>query len=340
MTRAPTVECLLCPRHCLLANYQRGDCRVRINVEGKLITLVYGKACTTHVDPIEKKPLFHFFPGTPIFSLATAGCNLHCKNCQNWEISQANPEDTNNRDLAPAAVVAAAQSAGCRAIAYTYSEPNIFFEYVLDTAALARERALKNVTVTAAYIEPEPLRELCRVTDAANADLKAFDDNFYREICGGRLAPVLKALEVYKNGGVWTEVTNLVIPDLNDADATITAMCRWMVANLGADTPLHFSRFFPMYKLLNLPPTPEATLTRAREIALAAGLKYVYVGNVAGHPGNHTYCPQCGLVLVERLGYAITAYRLDGNKCSRCGAEIAGVWAKSPAPPDTERFVF
>ena len=330
MTTA-AVECELCPRRCVLDNYQRGDCRVRVNVEGRLYTLVFGKACSAHVDPIEKKPLFHFLPASRVYSIATAGCNLHCKFCQNWEISQTEPEDADNRDLEPERVIANATRGGCRSIAYTYSEPNIFYEYVLATSALARARGIKNVTVTAAYVNEAPLRELCRVTDASNADLKAYDDAFYRKICGGRLAPVLKALVLYKEAGVWLEVTNLIVPTLNDTDAGLTALCRWHRANLGAETPLHFSRFFPMYKMLNLPPTPEETLTRAWHIARAEGLKYAYVGNVADHPGNHTYCPGCGLTLVERQGYALLAYRLVGDECPRCHARIAGVWE----PPRT-----
>ncbi len=331
------VECILCPRRCVLANYQRGDCLVRVNVDGKLYTLVYGKACTAHVDPVEKKPLFHFLPGTAIYSIATAGCNLHCKFCQNWEISQTAPEDTHNADLEPGRVVAEAQRAGCRSLAYTYSEPNIFFEYVVAASRLGRRAGLKNVTVTAGYIEPDPLKELCAVTDATNVDLKAYSDHFYREVCGGRLAPVLKALKIYKDEGVWLEVTNLIVPDLNDAPAGIRDLSRWHVDNLGPDVPLHFSRFYPMYKLTNLPPTPEATLTQARQIALEEGLNYVYVGNVPGHPGNNTYCPKCGFTLVERRGYEILAYRLTGNKCPKCGEAIPGLWE---TPPGNLRFVF
>jgi len=328
---APAVECLLCPRQCLLANYQRGDCRVRVNVQGKLYTLVFGKACAAHVDPIEKKPLFHFLPGTAIYSIATAGCNLHCKYCQNWEISQTDPEDANNADLAPASVVAEARAAGCVSLAYTYSEPNIFYEYVLAASALGRRAGLKNVLVTAGYINEQPLREMCRITDAANVDLKGITDDFYREICGARLAPVLKALIIYKEEGVWLEVTNLIVPDLNDAPSSLRALARWHRDHLGADTPLHFSRFFPMYKLANLPPTPEATLTMARNVALEEGLNYVYVGNIPGHPGNNTYCPRCRTAVVERRGYEILAYRLDGDKCMKCGETIAGVWAPPPA---------
>ena len=334
---APAVECELCPRRCVLANYQRGDCRVRVNVDGTLYTLVYGKPCATHVDPIEKKPLFHFLPGTPIYSIATAGCNLHCKYCQNWEISQTDPEDARNVDLEPTRVVAEAERTGCISVAYTYSEPMIFYEYVIDAARRGRERGLKNVLVTAAYIEPAPLRELCKVSDAANVDLKSLSDEFYREICGGRLEPVLRSLTIFREEGVWLEVTNLIVPELNDAPSSITKLVRWVRDNLGAETPLHFSRFYPMYKLANLPPTPVATLTMARNIALEEGMKYPYVGNVPGHPGNNTYCPGCGQAVVERHGYAILTYRLDGNKCNKCGATVAGRWAP---PPGDVRWVF
>ena len=327
---APAVECELCPRRCVLANYQRGDCRVRINVDGTLYTLVYGKPCATHVDPIEKKPLFHFLPGTAIYSIATAGCNLHCKYCQNWEISQTDPEDARNVDLEPARVVAEAERTGCISVAYTYSEPMVFYEYTLEASRLGRRRGLKNVLVTAAYIEPAPLRELCKVSDAANVDLKSLSDDYYRDVCGGRLAPVLKALTIFREEGTWLEVTNLVVPGLNDAPSGITKLVRWVRDNLGAETPLHFSRFYPMYKLANLPPTPVATLTMARNVALEEGLKYPYVGNVPGHPGNNTYCPGCGQAVVERQGYQILAYRLDGDKCNRCGATVAGRWAPPP----------
>jgi pyruvate formate lyase activating enzyme len=334
---APAVECELCPRRCILANYQRGDCRVRVNVDGTLYTLVYGKPCATHVDPIEKKPLFHFLPGTAIYSIATAGCNLHCKYCQNWEISQTDPEDARNADLEPARVVAEAQRTGCISLAYTYSEPIIFYEYTLDASRLGRERGLKNVLVTAGYIEPAPQRELCKVADAANVDLKSLSDEFYREICGGRLEPVLKALTIFREEGLWLEVTNLIVPELNDAPSSITKLVRWVRDNLGADTPVHFSRFHPTYKLANLPPTPVATLTMARNIALEEGMKYPYVGNVAGHPGNNTYCPGCGQAVVERHGWYILAYRLDGNKCNKCGTTVPGLWAP---PPGDVRWVF
>jgi len=323
---AGSVECTLCPRRCVLANYQRGDCRVRVNVEGRLKTLVFGKACTSHVDPVEKKPLYHFLSGTAIYSLATAGCNLHCKYCQNWEISQVDPEDTRNADLPPEMITAEALAAGCRSVAYTYSEPTIFIEYVLASARHARQHGLRTVLVTAGYINDEPLREVCRWTDAANVDLKALSDSFYRNVCGGRLAPVLRALTTYKEMGVWLEVTNLIVPGLNDTEADVTRLVRWHHNNLGVDTPLHFSRFFPMYKLANLPPTPEATLVMARDLARAEGLRYVYVGNLPEGGANGTYCPRCNAALVERKGFDVVAYRLEDGKCPACGMPIPGIW--------------
>ena len=320
------IKCLLCPRECLLAEGQRGDCRVRIHLDGKLQTLVYGNPCAVHIDPIEKKPLFHFLPGSRSYSVATAGCNLHCKYCQNWEISQRRPEETYNIDLPPEKLVAEAQGAGCHSVAYTYSEPVIFYEYVMDTAPLARERGIKNVLVTAGYINALPQRELCRVVDGANVDLKGFSEDFYRDVCSGRLRPVLDALVVYREEGVWLEVTNLVLPTLNDDVAGVGQMCRWMVSNLGSDVPLHFSRFYPRYKLKNLPPTPVETLDRVREVALEAGLKYVYIGNVPGHPGNNTYCPHDGRLLVERKGYSLLQYHIIDGRCQFCGERIPGVW--------------
>jgi len=320
------VQCVLCPRECKLAEGQRGDCLVRIHLDGKLQTLIYGKPCARHIDPIEKKPLFHFLPGSLAYSIATAGCNLHCKYCQNWEISQRAPEETANIDLPPRKMVAEAVGAQCWSIAYTYSEPIVFYEYVMDTAALARERDIKNVLVTAGYINPLPQKELCQVIDAANVDLKGFTEAFYREVCSGSLKPVLDALVLFKEEGVWLEVTNLVLPTLNDDVVHIREMCRWMSRNLGDDVPLHFSRFHPRYRLKNLPPTPREILDRARETALEVGLKYVYVGNVPGHPGNSTYCPHDGKVLIQRKGYSLLQHHIIDGKCEFCGEPIPGVW--------------
>jgi pyruvate formate lyase activating enzyme len=325
---AAVVECTLCPTRCVLENYQRGDCRVRINVEGRLKTLVYGKPCTVHIDPMEKKPLFHFLPDTSIYSVATAGCNLHCKYCQNWGISQTPPEDTRNFDLDPGQTVAGALAAGCKSIAYTYSEPIVFFEYTVDTCRLAHEEGLRNVLVTAGYIEEKPLRELCEVADAANVDFKAITDDFYREVCGGRIKPVQRTLKIMQDTGVWLEVTNLVVPTLNDSPEMVKGLVDWVLDNLGPDVPLHFSRFTPMYRLKNLPPTSVETLTAARETALDAGIRFPYVGNVSGHEGNNTYCPRCGRLLVERLGLRVTGYDIVDGKCASCGEPIPGVWER------------
>jgi len=320
------VKCELCPRECVLGQNQRGGCRSRINYKGELVTLVYGKPCAVHKDPIEKKPLFHFLPGSYAFSIATAGCNLHCKFCQNWEISQVNPEDTNNNDLPPERVVELAVSSGCRTIAYTYSEPVIYYEYTYDTSALARRKGIKNVLVTAGFINEKPLRKLCRVIDGANIDIKAFSEDFYREICSGSLEPVLKACKISVEMGVMVEITNLVVPTLNDRPEMIKQLCGWIIQNLGPDTPLHFSRYFPLYQLRSLPPTPAETLSMAREIALAEGLDYVYIGNVEVPEADNTYCPSCKKLLVRRQGYFVSEVNIAAGKCGYCQAKIKGVW--------------
>lgn len=321
-----SVECTLCPKSCLLAEGQRGDCRVRYNDGGNLYSLVYGKVCSVHVDPVEKKPMYHFLPGSRAFSVATAGCNLHCLFCQNWEISQADPEELNNTDLPPGKTVALAARSQSASIAYTYSEPVVFYEYVEDTAALARERGIRNITVTAGFISETPLRRLCRVIDGANVDLKGFTEKYYREVCFGNLRTVLDTLVIMREEGVILEVTNLIIPTLNDNMATIREMCRWMVSELGEEVPIHFSRFTPMYRLKDLPPTPVQTLRRARETALDAGLKYVYTGNVPGDPGEDTFCPSCGKMVIDRHGYRILKYDVVDGKCGQCGHALYGLF--------------
>jgi pyruvate formate lyase activating enzyme len=321
------VECLLCPKRCQLVEGERGDCKVRLNLEGRLKTLVYGKVCAAHIDPIEKKPLFHVLPGSGSFSVATAGCNLHCKFCQNWEISQREPEETNNFDMSPQRTVQLAGNYGCRTIAYTYSEPIVFYEYMLDTARLARQSAIRNVWVTAAFIEKKPLEELCQYIDAANIDIKSIKDQYYSEICFGRVKPVLDAITTAARMGVFIELTNLVIPTLNDSEEEIAELSRWIVSNVGAEVPLHFSRFHPTYQMTNLPPTPVETLMRARRTAQAEGLEYVYVGNVPGTEADHTYCPKCRTMVIEREGYRVVRNLVgeDGN-CDVCGHRIPGIW--------------
>jgi len=323
---AGTVTCELCPKECRLAAFERGDCGVRYNAGGELHTLVYGKACSLHIDPMEKKPMFHFLPGTPIFSVATAGCNLHCKFCQNWQISQKKPEEIDNADAPPQFIVDNAISNGCRSIAYTYTDPTVFYEYTYDTARLASEAGLRNVLVTAGYINEKPLRELCRFIDGANVDLKAFDDRFYREVCDGSLAPVLHALEVMNEEKIFIEITNLIVPGLNDDMVKISQMCRWIVEKLGDETPLHFSRFSPQYQLLNLPPTPGDTLERAAHLAKEAGLKHVYVGNMRLPEFENTYCPGCGTLLIERAIFRIQANNIKDGLCPQCGRKQHGVW--------------
>jgi len=319
------VRCTLCPHQCVLGENDRGFCRTRVVKEGRLHTLVYGNPCSVHLDPMEKKPLYHFLPGRPILSLATAGCNLRCLNCQNWEISQARPEETRNYDLPPARLVKHATERRIPAIAYTYSEPIIYYEYTRDAAALAREKGIRNVLVTAGYILEEPLRELCRVVDAANVDLKGFDNDFYKEVTGATLKPVLRSLQVMREEGVWVEVTRLIVPAYSDDLDDIRRMCRWLVAELGPDTPLHFSRFHPAYKLQGLPPTPAEILDQAHQIALDAGLRYVFVGNLPGHPARDTICPHCGRRVIERRGMRVHRNLTEDGRCP-CGKRIAGVW--------------
>lgn len=320
------VQCELCPNECIMENGQRSKCRARMNKEGTLYSLVYGKPCAVHVDPIEKKPFFHFLPGTTAFSIATAGCVLSCKFCQNWQISQAKPEDTDTHDLPPEKVVKNAIAYGTRSITYTYTEPTVFYEYMYDTAVLAKKNRIKNTMHSCGYIREKPLRKLSRYMDAADIDLKAFTEEFYLRICGGSLKPVLDALVVLKEEGVWIEITNLIIPTLNDAMKNIREMSRWIQKNLGADVPIHFSRFFPHYKLSNLPPTSLETLTAARKTAMDAGLKFVYIGNMRDE-GENTFCPHCKRLLIERIGYFVKQNNVTDGKCRFCRVPIPGVWS-------------
>ncbi|MHC4574725.1 MAG: AmmeMemoRadiSam system radical SAM enzyme [Planctomycetota bacterium] len=320
------VQCELCPKMCLIEPGQSGECRVRINLDGVLRTVVYGFPCSLHVDPVEKKPLFHFLPGTAILSVATVGCNLHCINCQNWEISQANPEDSRAVLCPPEKLVELTQQYRCPSLAYTYTDPIIYYEYTYDTAKLAHEKGIRNVLVTAGYINPEPWKRLLEFVDAANIDLKGITDEFYREVCSGTLKPVQNALVMAKAGGIMLEVTNLIVPTLNDKPEQIRDLVRWIRANLGGDTPMHFSRFFPKYQMRHLPPTPAKTLDTAREIALSEGLRYVYIGNISSRFGQNTYCPACNRLLIERSGYTILQNRLEDGYCPDCGKQIYGVW--------------
>ncbi len=321
------VECRLCPRVCRLGDKERGYCGVRENIGGTYYTLVYGKACVLNVDPVEKKPFFHVLPGTTAFSMATAGCNVNCKFCQNWEISQARPEQVEHVDLPPEAAASRAVAARCPSIAYTYSEPAVFFEYMYDTAVEARKRGVKSLVVTGGHINPGPLRDLLGVVDAVKIDLKGFTEDFYRAYVRGGLKPVLEAIRTVAASDVWLEIVYLVIPTLNDRPETIREMARFVRDEAGADVPLHFSRFHPMYLVKNLPPTPVSTLEAAREAALSEGLRFVYVGNVPGHSAESTFCPGCGTKVVGRSGYRIEAVRLVKGKCASCGTPIPGLWA-------------
>jgi pyruvate formate lyase activating enzyme len=305
-----------------------------MNDGGKLVATTYGRPCAIHVDPIEKKPLFHFLPGSTIFSIATAGCNLHCLNCQNHSISQANPEDVESYDLPPQKLLALAQEQAAISIAYTYTEPLTYFEYAYDSCVLAREAGIHNVLVTAGYTNRKPLLQLLKYVDAANVDLKAFNDRFYKDNCSGALRPVLATLETMVEQGVWLEITNLIIPTLNDDLKEVQRMCRWIVDKLGPEVPLHFSRFHPQHRLRNLPPTPGRTLELARDIALGEGLQHVYVGNLRSRKGENTYCPNsdcpdAAVPVIERTRYTVRENRLANGRCPSCGTAVAGRWGKS-----------
>ena len=320
------VRCTLCPHNCILKPNQLGICKTRINENGTLYTIAYANPVAVHLDPIEKKPLIHFYPTTSALSIATAGCNLSCKNCQNWEISQASPLDLESYYLPPEKVIELAKQYQAKSIAYTYTDPVAFYEYTLETAKLAHKHGIKNVFISAGYINEEPLRELAPYLDAANIDLKSFDDKIYRRLNAGRLEPVLRTLKILKEYGVWIEITNLVIPNWTDDMDMIRKMCQWLVDNGFAENPLHFSRFHPTYKLPDVPSTPVSTLEKAIEVAKQAGMKYVFIGNVWGHEAESTYCPNCGRKVIGRVGFSVTEYNLEGGKCKFCGTPIAGVW--------------
>ncbi|MDD5366248.1 MAG: AmmeMemoRadiSam system radical SAM enzyme [Gallionellaceae bacterium] len=334
------IQCDLCPRDCRLHEGQRGACFVRKMEGGAMVLTTYGRSSGFCIDPIEKKPLNHFYPGTSVFSFGTAGCNLACKFCQNWDISKSKDMDRLMDSAQPGEIARSAASMGCRSVAYTYNDPVIFAEYAIDTALACREAGLKNVAVTAGYIHAEARREFYAVMDAANVDLKGFTDEFYVKYCGARLQPVLDTL-VYlkKETDVWLEITTLLIPTLNDSDAEIQALAAWVMRELGPEVPLHFSAFHPDYKLRDLPATPAATLSRARRLALAAGLHYVYTGNVHDTEGDTTFCPSCGRPLIVRDWYEIPEYRLtDQGACPHCGTAIAGRFEHFHAPFGARRI--
>ncbi|MFA4888659.1 MAG: AmmeMemoRadiSam system radical SAM enzyme [Candidatus Omnitrophota bacterium] len=320
------VNCQLCPRRCVIPDGKRGFCGVRENQRGILYTLVFAKPVSIHVDPIEKKPLFHFLPSTTAFSIATAGCNLKCKFCQNWEISQARPEELEYVYLEPEELVRRVKVSGSLTIAYTYSEPTIFYEYMLEIAKLAKAQGIKNIMHSNGYINEAPLRELAKYLDGANIDLKGFSDDYYMKLTEGTLQPVLNTLKVLKEEKVHLEITTLIIAGYNDDLQTLQKMCQWIKDNLGADVPLHFARAFPMYKLTGINPTPIETLEQARQIALDCGLKYVYIGNIPTNPAGNTYCPKCKKLLIERRGYFVVQNNIEGGSCKYCKEKIDGIW--------------
>jgi pyruvate formate lyase activating enzyme len=320
------VECRLCPRRCAVADGERGYCGVRRNTAGTLFTLVHSRPCSVRSDPIEKKPLFHYRPGTDAFSIATAGCNFACQFCQNWRISQYRPEEVESEVLPPAGVVAAARAARARSIAFTYSEPVVFQEYAYDTSIAARAAGIGRVVISNGFIERRPMEELLGVLDGVKIDLKSFRDSFYADLCDGSLRPVLDTLRLVHASGVWLEIVVLIVPTHNDSDAEIRAMARWIVQELGPNVPLHLTRFHPTYQLTSLPRTPVATIERLRLVALDAGVRYVYLGNVAGHEGENTACHACGRVLIERDGWLVRQNRIRDGRCPDCGAAIPGLW--------------
>ena len=333
--RAPDgrVHCFLCPRHCHLREGQAGFCSLRVNRGGRLVSLGYGAPAAVHVDPIEKKPLFHFLPGTSVLSLGTTGCDLACSFCQNWDLSRSRPDPAPARRLGPADVVALAVEQGCPAIAFTYNEPTIWAEYVLDICAAARERDIVTVLVTNGYVTRAAFHDLYDHVAAANVDLKALSDEFYRRHALARLEPVLDTLRRLRaETGVWLEITNLLIPTLNDGPGEVRRLADWVLEQLGPDVPVHFTAFRPDFRLRDLPPTPPATLRAARRIAREAGLRYVYEGNVPGE-GAHTVCPGCGGLLIRRSWHAVLEDRLVDGHCPGCGQAVPGYW-RTPLPKE------
>jgi len=320
------LKCQICPHMCTIKPNETSTCKTRVNKNAKLYTNTWGNPCSANVDPIEKKPLYHFLPTSRAFSVATAGCNLACLNCQNWEISQVGPEKTKNYDLPPEKVSELCLKYDCKSIAYTYSEPVVFYEYTYDSAKIAHKNGIKNVLVSAGYINEKPLRTLAKYIDAANIDLKSFDNNIYIKLNDGTLQPILNTLKILKEENVWLEITNLIIPSWTDDLDMIRRMCDWLFENQLHNYPLHFSRFYPMYKLTHIPSTPVSTLEKAAKIAKEAGIKFVYIGNVPGNNAENTYCPDCNKLIIERKGYTITQNHIVNNSCKFCNENIPGVF--------------
>ena len=321
-----TVKCLLCSQECLIKENEHGKCRGRINFKGELHSLVYGRPISIHIDPIEKKPFYHFLPGSEAYSLATAGCPLSCMFCQNWEISQSSPEDNQVRFTPPTEIVNNSKQKNVPIIAFTYNEPTTFFEYMVDIASEAKKQNLRSVLVSCGFMNPEPLKELCEVLDAIKIDLKGYSENFYKNVCHASLSPVLRTIKQIAKSKTHLEIVNLVVPTLNDSDKMMSELVNWIANEIGDDVPIHFTRFHPDYKLLNLPPTPISTLEHIRELAMSKGIHYAFVGNVPGHEGNNSYCPSCRKAIIMRSGFFLTENNIKNGKCGFCGTAIAGVW--------------
>lgn len=320
------IECNLCPLKCRVADKERGTCGVRENRGGIYYTLVHSRVCAAHIDPIEKKPFFHFLPGTDAFSIATPGCNMWCKFCQNWEISQFRPEQIPCKFISPKDIMEISKKYNTPTIAFTYTEPVIFTEYILDICSLKEKYGKKCVSISNGFIEEEPLKEWIKAHDGIKVDLKAFNQKFYEDMTGGNLKSVLKTLELIKKNNVWLEIVVLLVPTLNDSKEEIKNLCKWVKTNLGSDVPVHFTRFHPTYRIKNLPPTPVSTLEEAREVGITEGLYYVYTGNVPGHKGEKTYCPNCKKILIDRYSFQILTINLIDGKCKFCGRKIEGIW--------------
>ena len=321
------VECGVCPRACRISEGERGTCGTRENRKAKLYTLVHSRPCALGLDPVEKKPFFHVLPGAMALSLATPGCNLECRCCQNWEIAQARPEQVKTMSLSPADVVALAKQKSAPLVACTYTEPVVFAEYVLDIAQAGRKAGLRTLMISNGYVQEQPLAELCREIAAYKVDLKGFDEAFFKRHTGGELKHVLETLRRLRRHGTWTEIVYLVIPGQNDSEAEARGLSRFIRDEVGPETPLHFTRFHPSYRLQNVPSTPVATLERCRAAAMAEGLKFVYLGNVPGHPGESTYCPGCGHLLIRRVGMTVAENRLQDGACPACRRRIPGQWS-------------
>ena len=321
------VQCNLCPKECRLEEGERALCRVRENRGGEGYTLAYGNPALLQEDPVERKPFYHVLPGSRALSISTAGCNLKCKFCEVWDMALEDPEEVHAHDVPPEKVITYARQSNLRSVSYAFGEPVIFYEYMSEVAALAREKGLLNLMHTAGYIQPQPLQELTGKLDAVNVDLKSFDPEFYREIVGGELDPVLATLKMLRDEGVHLEITNILIPTMNDEMEKIREMCAWIAGELGPGVPLHFARFYPLYKLSELPRTPVSTLDEARAVALEAGLEFVYLTGVPGHEGENTFCPDCGEKIIDRMEFVIEAMHMENGECSYCGTAIPGRWA-------------